>query len=164
VAFFCFKIQFKHLLKGIKMANSQAIGVAYLDQDIVDANYFLVNALTGQMGYTTGSPTTAITSVTQATSKSTGVTINAAAGQIVTSNAALAAAAEVAFVVTNSSVSAYDIPVIALASGATTAGTYLLSIATVANGSFTVVISNASTGSLSEALTLNFGIIHVAQL
>jgi hypothetical protein len=26
------------------------------------------------------------------------------------------------------------------------------------------VISNASAGSLSEALTLNFGIIHVAQL
>jgi len=66
--------------------------------------------------------------------------------------------------VTNSAVSAYDIPVIALASGATTAGTYLLSIAAVANGSFTVVISNASAGSLSEALTLNFGIIHVAQL
>ncbi len=146
------------------MANSQAIGAAYLDQDIVDANYSLVNSVTGQMGYTTGSPTTSITSVTQATSKSTGVTINAAAGQIVTSNAALAAAAEVAFVVTNSAVSAYDIPIIALASGATTAGTYLLSIATVAAGSFTVVISNASAGSLSEALTLNFGIVHVAQL
>jgi len=146
------------------MANSQAIGAAYLDQDIIDANYSLVNSVTGQMGYTTGSPTIAVSSVTQATSKSTGVTINAAAGQIVTSNAALAAAAEVAFVVTNSAVSAYDIPVVALASGAATAGTYLLSIAAVANGSFTVVISNASAGSLSEALTLNFGIVHVAQL
>ena len=146
------------------MANTQAIGVAYLDQDIIDATYSLVNAVTGQIGYTTGSPSTAITSVTQITSKSTGVTINAAAGQIVTHNAALAAGAEVAFVVTNSAVSAYDIPVIALASGATTAGTYLLSIATVASGSFTVVISNASAGSLSEALTLNFGVIHVAQL
>ena len=146
------------------MANSQAIGAAYLDQDIIDANYSLVNSVTGQMGYTTGSSTIAVSSVTQATSKSTGVTINAAAGQIVTSNASLAAAAEVAFVVTNSAVSAYDIPVIALASGAATAGTYLLSIAAVANGSFTVVISNASAGPLSEALTLNFGIVHVAQL
>jgi hypothetical protein len=146
------------------MANSQAIGVAYLDQDIIDATYSLVNSVSGQMGYTTGSPSIAVSSVTQLTSKSTGVTINAAAGQIVTNNAALAAGAEVAFVVTNSAVSAYDIPVIALASGATTAGTYLLSVATVANGSFTVVISNASAGSLSEALTLNFGIIHVAQL
>ena len=146
------------------MANTQAIGVAYLDQDIIDATYSLVNSVSGQMGYTTGSLSTAVSSVTQLTSKSTGVTINAAAGQIVTNNAALAAGAEVAFVVTNSAVSAYDIPVIALASGAATAGTYLLSVATVANGSFTVVISNASAGSLSEALTLNFGIIHVAQL
>jgi hypothetical protein len=146
------------------MANTQAIGVAYLDQDIIDATYSLVNSVSGQMGYTTGSPSIAVSSVTQLTSKSTGVTINAAAGQIVTNNAALAAGAEVAFVVTNSAVSAYDIPVIALASGATTAGTYLLSVAAVANGSFTVVISNASAGSLSEALTLNFGIIHVAQL
>lgn len=146
------------------MANSQAIGAAYLDQDIIDANYSLVNSVTGQIGYTTGSPTIAVSSVTQATSKSTGVTINAAAGQIVTSNASLAAAAEVAFVVTNSAVSAYDIPVVALASGAATAGTYLLSIAAVANGSFTVVISNASAGPLSEALTINFGIVHVAQI
>jgi hypothetical protein len=146
------------------MSNSQAIGVAYLDQDIIDANYSLVNSVTGQMGYTTGSPTISVSTVTQLTSKSTGITINAAAGQIVTSNAALAAGAEVAFVVTNSAVSAYDIPVVALASGAATAGTYLLSVAAVANGSFTIVISNASTGSLSEALTLNFGIIHVAQL
>jgi hypothetical protein len=146
------------------MANTQAIGVAYLDQDIIDATYSLVNSVSGQMGYTTGSSSIAVSSVTQLTSKSTGVTINAAAGQIVTNNAALAAGAEVAFVVTNSAVSAYDIPVIALASGAATAGTYLLSVATVANGSFTVVISNASAGSLSEALTLNFGIIHVAQL
>jgi len=146
------------------MANTQAIGVAYLDQDIIDATYSLVNSVSGQMGYTTGSPSIAVSSVTQLTSKSTGVTINAAAGQIVTNNAALAAGAEVAFVVTNSAVSAYDIPVIALASGAATAGTYLLSVAAVANGSFTVVISNASAGSLSEALTLNFGIIHVAQL
>jgi hypothetical protein len=146
------------------MSNSQAIGAAYLDQDIIDANYSLVNNVTGQMGYTTGGPTISGVSVTQATSKSTGVTINAAAGQIVTNNAALAAGAEVAFVVTNSAVSSLDIPVIALASGATTAGTYLLSVAAVANGSFTVVISNASAGSLSEALTLNFGILHVAQL
>jgi len=146
------------------MANSQAIGAAYLDQDIIDANYSLVNSVTGQIGYTTGSPSISVTSVTQITSKATGVTINAAAGQIVTHNAALAAGAEVAFVVTNNMVSGYDIPVLAVASGGATAGTYLLSVAAVANGSFTVVISNSSTGSLSEALTLNFGILHVAQL
>ena len=145
------------------MANSQAIGAAYQDQNIINSQYMFANSTSGFLGYNTGSSTATPASVTQATNKSTGVTINASAGQIVTSNAALAAGAEVAFVVTNNAVTPYDIPVVALASGAATAGTYLLTIAAVSNGSFTVVISNASAGSLSEALTLNFGIIHVAQ-
>jgi len=145
------------------MANSQAIGVAYQDQDIINANNSLVNAVTGQFGYNTGSSTAVPTAVTQATSKSTGVTVNAPCGTITMNNAALAAGVEVAFVVTNSMVSAYDVPVVAIKSGATTAGTYLLSIATVAAGSFTIAVSNASAGSLSEALVISFALVHVAQ-
>ena len=145
------------------MANSIAIGVAYQDQDIINANNSLVNAVTGQMGYNTGSSTAVPTAVTQATSKSTGVTINAPCGTITMNNAALAASAEVAFIVTNSMVSAFDVPVIAIKSGATTAGTYLLSIATVGAGSFTIAVSNASAGSLSEALVISFALLHVAQ-
>lgn len=145
------------------MGNTKSIGVAFEDQDLKSSSNIYALAGTGQIGYNTGSNSTAPSTVTQATSKSTGVTINASVGQIVTNNAALAAAAEVAFVVTNSAISAYDVPVVAIASGAATAGTYLLSIATVAAGSFTIVITNASTGSLSEALTINFATIHVAQ-
>jgi len=145
------------------MANSIAIGVAYQDQDIINANNSLVNAVTGQFGYNTGSSTAVPTAVTQATSKSTGVTVNAPCGTITMNNAALAAGVEVAFVVTNSMVSAYDVPVVAIKSGATTAGTYLLSIATVAAGSFTIAVSNASAGSLSEALVISFALVHVAQ-
>jgi hypothetical protein len=146
------------------MGNSVAIGAAYQDQDLKGSSTVYAAATSGQIGYNTGSLTTAPAIVTQATSKSTGVTINASVGQIVTNNAALAAGVEVAFVVTNSSVSAYDIPVIAIASGAATAGTYLVSVVAVAAGSFTVAITNASAGSLSEALTINFGLIHVAQV
>jgi len=145
------------------MGNTKSMGVAFEDQDLKSSSNIYALAGTGQIGYNTGSSSTAPSTVTQATSKSTGVTINASVGQIVTTNAALAAAAEVAFVVTNSAISAYDVPVVAIASGAATAGTYLLSIATVAAGSFTIVITNASTGSLSEALTINFATIHVAQ-
>ena len=145
------------------MANSIAIGVAYQDQDIINANNSLVNAVTGQFGYNTGSSTAVPTAVTQATSKSTGVTVNAPCGTITMNNAALTAGSEVAFIVTNSMVSAYDVPVVAIKSGATTAGTYLLSIATVAAGSFTIAVSNASAGSLSEALVISFAIVHVAQ-
>jgi hypothetical protein len=150
-------------LKEKIMANTKSIGVAFEDQDLKSSATIYALAGTGQIGYNTGSSTTAPSTVTQATSKSTGVTINASVGQIVTNNAALAAGVEVAFVVTNNQVSAYDIPVIAIASGAATAGTYLVSVVTVAAGSFTIAITNASAGSLSEALTFNFGLIHVAQ-
>jgi len=145
------------------MANTKSIGVAFEDQDLKGSATIYALAGTGQIGYNTGSSTTVPSTVTQATSKSTGVTINASVGQIVTTNSALAAAAEVAFVVTNNQTSAYDIPIVAIASGAATAGTYLISVAAVTNGSFTIVITNASTGSLSEALTINFGLIHVSQ-
>ena len=145
------------------MSNSQAIGVAYQDQDIVNSNLSLVNAASGQIGYNTGSSTAVPTAVTQATNKSTGVTVNAPCGTITMNGAALAAGVEVAFIVTNSSVSAYDVPVLAIKSGATTAGTYLVSVAAVAAGSFTIVVSYASAGSLSEALVISFCLIHVAQ-
>ena len=145
------------------MGNTKSIGVAFEDQDLKSSSNIYALAGTGQIGYNTGSSSTAPSSVTQITSKSTGVTINASVGQIVTINSALAAGVEVAFVVTNSAISAYDVPVVAIASGAATAGTYLLSVAAVAAGSFTIVITNASTGSLSEALTINFATIHVAQ-
>jgi len=145
------------------MSNSQAIGVAYQDQDIVGSNLLFVNSTSGQFGYNTGSSTAVPTAVTQATSKSTGVTVNAPCGTITMNNAALTAGSEVAFIVTNSMVSAYDVPVVAIKSGATTAGTYLLSIAAVAAGSFTIVVSNASAGSLSEAIVISFALVHVAQ-
>ena len=133
------------------MANSKAIGVAYSDQTINGGDTLLAASSIGYVG--------TITSVTQATDKGTGVTINTPAGQIVTNNASLAAATEVAFIVTCSSCLTYDVPVVALKSGATTAGTYGVTIAAVGAGSFTIVITNLSAGSLSEALTLNYAII-----
>jgi len=73
------------------------------------------------VGYTTGSGAT----VTQLTSKSTPVTINAINGTIVMNAASLATATTVAFSVTNSSVGANDNCILAIASGAT-AGAYQL--------------------------------------
>ncbi len=99
-------------------------------------------------------PTTGGT-VTQATSKATGVTLNAASGQITLNAAALAAAAEVSFVVTNSEISATDVVVVNHAS-AGTAGSYLAQANTLAAGSFKITVANVSGGSLSEAIVLNF--------
>ena len=99
-------------------------------------------------------PTTGGT-VTQATSKATGVTLNAASGQITLDDAALAAAAEVSFVVTNSEISATDVVVVNHAS-AGTAGSYLVQANTLAAGSFKITVANVSGGSLGEAIVLNF--------
>ena len=99
-------------------------------------------------------PTTGGT-VTQATNKGTGVTLNTESGQITMNNAALAAAAEVTFTVTNDKIAATDVVVVNHGS-ACTAGSYLVASNTIAAGSFAITVSNVSGGSLSEAIVINF--------
>ena len=106
------------------------------------------------LGYTSGG------AVTQATDKSTGVTLNQAAGQITTTDASLAGGAEVSFTVTNDKVAATDVVAISLQSGAST-GTYIVSISAVAAGSFDVTLSNVGT-TAGEALVLNYVVIKAA--
>lgn len=93
--------------------------------------------------------------VTQATSKSTGVTCTGTRGQITMNGAALAAAAEVGFTVTDSLISANDVIGVNVKSGAT-ADSYQVTVDAVAAGSFRISVSNASGGSLSEAIVLSF--------
>jgi hypothetical protein len=112
------------------------------------------NLTTSAFGYTTGAGGT----VTQLTNKSTGVTLNTLSGRITTHNAALAAAAEVTFVVTNNQVAATDVPVVAIASGGT-AGSYAIVVSAVGSGSFSISLTNLSAGSLSQAVVINFVII-----
>lgn len=78
--------------------------------------------------------------VTQATDRSTGVTINAPAGQITMNAASLAAAAEATFVVTNSFCTASSVPVVAIKSSAT--GTPIAVVTAVADGSFSITVTN----------------------
>lgn len=111
------------------------------------------SAITG-IGYATG----AGSSVTQATSKTTGVTLNTICGRITMNGAALAAAAEVSFVVTNSRVAATDVVIVNIQSVGT-AGSYFVTVGAVSAGSFAITLGNASAGSLSQAVVLNFSVI-----
>lgn len=111
-------------------------------------------AFTGSFGYATGSGS----SVTQATSKTTGVTLNNICGRITMNGAALAAAAEVSFVVTNSTVAATDVIIVNIQSVGT-AGAYFVTVGAVSAGSFAITLGNASAGSLSQAVVLNFAVI-----
>ena len=134
------------------MSNTKPIGVAYTDQDIVGAQYILSDE---QFGYTAAAQGT----VTQATSKSTAVTLNKAAGQITMNNAALAGATNVTFTLNNSLISANDIVILNIAAGAT-AGSYNCWVSGLSVGSVSITVRNISGGSLSEAVVLNFALIH----
>lgn len=106
------------------------------------------------IGYATGSGGT----VTQATSKSTGVTLSKVNGQIVMNAAALAANTSVTFVLTNTTIAATDVVNICVAGGFTN---YRVDnpIVAAAGGSCTIRLTNVSAGSLSEAVKLNFAVI-----
>jgi len=99
--------------------------------------------------------------VTQATNRSTGVTINATSGTITTNNASLAAEASAVFVVTNSKVAANDVVVLSMQSGSVALNTQV-EVSAVAAGSFsiTVVNNNVAAGTAETgAILINFVVI-----
>lgn len=98
--------------------------------------------------------------VTQASSRATGVTLNKICGTITTDSTSLAAAAEATFTVTNSKVGANDVVVCCVKSGGTTAGSTWAAVTAVAEGSFAITVTNlhASTAD-TAALVINFMVI-----
>jgi hypothetical protein len=136
------------------MANTKPIGVAYEDQNIIGAD---VVYATSQLGYTNAGYGT----VTQQNNKATGVTINKTAGTITTANAQMAPNAKVAFVVTNSQVSALDTVIVNIASGATATFAYLIAVVTVTDGAFTINLDNVSSNAYTDTLKINFAVLHV---
>lgn len=106
-----------------------------------------------KFGYPTGQGGT----VTQATDKSTGVTLSKLTGQITMNNAALAGDTTVSFTLTNTLIEAND-HVIVTHRSAGTLGAYNVTAAPGA-GSATVYVRNVTTGSLSEAIVLQVTII-----
>lgn len=116
------------------------------------------SAATGAgIGYATG----AGGAVTQATNRTTGVTLHKLAGQITTSTASLAAETAAAFIVTNSTVALGDVVVVSQQSGAVGVMTTVEVIA-VAAGSFTLsVMNNNAAAGVAEtgALIINFAVI-----
>ena len=98
--------------------------------------------------------------VTQATSITTGVTLNTKRGVITTFDPALAAAAEQEFVVTNSECHAGDVVVISVGSGPSDNEHVMAFVSAVSEGSFSIVISNlATTNQADGAMAINFAII-----
>lgn len=107
------------------------------------------------IGYTNGAGGT----VTQATSKSTGVTLNKICGEIVMNNATLNRETAVSFTLTNSAIAATDVVVVNIKSGATV-NAYNVGVTAVAAGSCRIQLHNLLGGTdLSEAVVLSFAVI-----
>jgi hypothetical protein len=131
------------------MPNTQSTGIAYADPE------FTTCFASEQLGYAAGAQGT----VTQATSKSTGVTLNKSAGRITMNNEALASNTAASFTLTNSVISANDV-IILNVSGGGTAGAYTTYVSSMTTGSAVITLRNMSAGSLSEAVIVNYAIIH----
>lgn len=111
---------------------------------------FVSSGATAGIGYATGAGGT----VTQATDKATGVTLNTVTGEITMNAAALAGDTTVTFTLTNSAIATTDLVIITHDS-AGTAGSYTVT-AQGAAGSAAISVRNITTGSLSEAIVLKF--------
>jgi hypothetical protein len=131
------------------MPNTKATGVAYLDPE------FSTMYATEEFGYAAA----AQGAVTQLTDKSTGVTLNKSMGRITMNNAALAGNTAVTFTLTNSIISGND-AIIVNVSGGGTAAAYTTYISSMTTGSAAITLRNLTAGSLSEAVIINYSIIH----
>ena len=135
------------------MANSQSIGIAYLDQDIIGAQYIFSNE---QIGYGTA----AQGAVTQLTDKSTAVTLNKSAGRITMNAAALTTATNATFTLNNNLISTNDCVILTISGGQATVGSYNVFANSLSAGSVSITLRNISGGTLSEAVVINYAIIH----
>jgi hypothetical protein len=147
------------------MGNTRSIGVAYSDQDIDGGTIGAVTPapVFGTTVYATtelGYAAAAQGAVTQLTDKSTAVTLNTSAGRITMNNASLATATNATFTLNNSTISANDAVILTISGGQTTPGSYNVFANSLAAGSVSITLRNISGGSLSEAIVINFAIIH----
>lgn len=123
--------------------------MAFQDADAVSVGYIRSNATTGS-GYALGAGST----VTQITSRTTGVTINAACGAITLVSAA-GTTTPASFTVTNSSVAATDVIILNQKSGT---DEQVLLVTAVAAGSFQITAYTTG-GTTTEQPVINFAVI-----
>ena len=149
------------------MGNTKSIGVAYSDQDIDGGTIGATtpSTIVGTTVYATteiGYSAAAQGTVTQATSKSTAVTLDKSAGRITMNNASLATATNATFTLNNSIIGANDAVILTISGGQATAGSYNVFANSLTAGSVSITLRNISGGTLSEAVVINFAIIHSA--
>lgn len=114
---------------------------------------YAISSSAGATGYAPG----AGGSVTQATNKTTAVTINKLTGRITTASSSIAAGSTAAFTVNNSLVGPSDVVIINTDSVVTE--TYTAVAERVSSGSFLICLRNHTGSARSDVITLNFVVI-----
>jgi hypothetical protein len=154
------------------MPNTKPVGVAFQDPDLSGGTMdntpignTTPSSVVGTTVYATteiGYGTAAEGTVTQLTDKATGVTLNKSAGRITMNNAALAGGAVASFILTNSLISTNDTIIVCVSSNTTgsAAGAYITYISYLSAGTALISLRNLSATSYSEAVIINYAIIH----
>ena len=102
-------------------------------------------------------------SVAQATSITTGVTVNAPCGTITTVSQTVAAGAEASFTVTNSYVEANDVVIVNVKTHTSAGGPFIAYVSAVAAGSFQITLTNPHAANAGDnVLVLSFAVIKVS--
>lgn len=138
----------------VTIAGTQTVtGAKTFSAAVVGTSSIKSSSATAGVGYATGAGGT----VSQATSKATGVTLSKVCGAITMDAANLAAATIVSFVLTNTAIAATDVLVLNHISGGTV-GSYTLN-AQCAAGSATINVRNNTAGGLAEAIVIQFVVV-----
>jgi hypothetical protein len=135
-------------------ANNMVFGTNSAERMRIDSSGNVLVTSAAGLGYGTGSGGT----VTQATSKSTNVTLNKPTGQITMNNAALLPATQVGFTLNNSLLTINDVVVVNIDGFSGTSDAYNVWAAPITGGTY-IFVKNISAGSLSEAIRIHFAII-----
>lgn len=126
---------------------------AYIGTNITAGAFIKSTSATAGIGYATGAGGT----VSQATDRTTGVTLNTITGQITTQATSLAALATVTFTVTNSAVAATDTIILSMVSGDIDT---IARVTAVAAGSFNISLYNSHPiNADTTAMVINFSVI-----
>jgi hypothetical protein len=154
------------------MPNNKPVGVAYSDPELSGATLdntpigaVTPSTVVGTTVYATseiGYAASAQGLVTQLTDKSTAVTLNRSMGRITMNAAVLATATNATFTLNNSLISANDTVILTISGGQATPGSYNVFANALAAGTVSITLRNISGGSLSEAIVINFCVIHGA--
>jgi uncharacterized cupin superfamily protein len=122
---------------------------------VASSSSVLSSSASAGIGYATGAGGT----VSQATNKSTGVTLNTITGQITTTNTNISSQSRLSFTLTNSAIGANDGVLVWIVSGAASPGQTIVTAQNPAAGSVVIAMSNITAIGIAETLVIGFAVI-----